>query len=158
MSVRDDAALGLRLSVYLTRAKLDREIARGRSPEATPGHRLRARQLTEPGTRRRAAGSLRGIVEYADRCPQARMFSAVVVECAAVRSGREAILGLAERLEGPAPVSARGLARIHTLLTDGLGSPLFNPNCGRTVAEAVWEVADLLTADAPTIGFDAVRF
>jgi hypothetical protein len=142
----------------LKRARLDREIAGGRSWEATAALALRARQLVEPDTRRQLAGSLRSIVEYSDRPLHGRIFSAVVIDCAAVRSGREAILGLSERLEGAAPVSARGVACVHTLLTDGLESPLFNRRCGRTVVEAVWEAADLLGADAPTMGFGAVAY
>jgi hypothetical protein len=55
-------------------------------------------------------------------------------------------------------VSPRGVARVQNLLTDGLESPLFNPHCRRTVVQAVWEAADLLGADAPTIGFDAVAY
>jgi hypothetical protein len=153
-----DPALGLRLSVCLKRARLDREIARGRSCEATSALNLRGRQLVERETRTRAAGSLREIVDYADRARHGPVFSAVVIDCRAVRAGREAILGLAERLESSALVSARGVASIQILLTEGHESPLFNPHCRRTVVEAVWEAADLLGADAPTTGFDAVAF
>lgn len=156
MRVNDDAALGLRLSVCLRRGKLDRLIADGRPCESRAALALRASQLVDPHTRRQVARSLRGIVEYADCAGYGWLITAVVIERAAVRSGREAILGLAERLEGPGPVSARGVARVQVLLTDGLESPLFNPHCGRTVVQAVWEAADLLGADAPTMGFDAV--
>jgi len=158
MRVRRDSQLKVRLSVCLRRGKLDREIARGRPCESSAALALRARQLVDPQTRRRIAGSLRGIVAFADHAGSGPLVSAVVIERAAVRSGREAILGLAERLEGPAPASPRGLAQLQILLTDGLESPLFNPHCGQTVVEAVWKVADLLGADAPTIGFDAVAF
>jgi hypothetical protein len=156
MPVHQDAPLKLRLKVRVKRAKLDRQIAAGRPCQATTALALRARQLVDLRTRRRAARSFRGIVEYVDRTGPGRIVSAVVIERASVRSGREAILGLAERLEGPAPVSARGVARVQTLLTDGLESPLFNPHCGRTVVQAVWEAADLLGTDVPTTGFDAV--
>jgi hypothetical protein len=142
----------------LRRWKLDRLIADGRPCTSTQALALRARQLVAPHTRRQAAGNLRGIVDYADHAGYGRIVSAVVVDRAAVRSSREAILGLAERLEGPEPVSPRGVATVQTLLTDGIESPLFNPHCKRTVVEAVWEAADLLGADAPTIGFDAVAF
>ena len=78
---------------------------------------------------------------------------------AAVRAGREAILGLAERLEEGAPVHPVGVVLAQRLLTDGLHSPLFNPRCGRSVDQAVWEVADALGAeDPPTTVFDAVVF
>jgi hypothetical protein len=158
MRVHHHAALKLRIRVCLRRTKIDREIARGRPCESSPAHALRARQLVDPGTRRDLAKSLRGIVDFADRAGHGRVISAVVIECRAVRAGREAILGLAERLEGPGPVSPRGVATVHILITDGLVSPLFNPDCGRTVVEAVWQAADYLGADAPTLGFDAVAW
>ncbi|HEY5319097.1 MAG TPA: hypothetical protein VIJ20_14000 [Solirubrobacteraceae bacterium] len=156
MHVHHDAAIKVRLSVCLRRAKLDQEIADGRAFETSAAIALRARQLVDPHTRWQLARSLRGIVDYADRTGPGWVMSAVVIERKAVRAGREAILGLAERLEGGAPVSPRGVARVHTLLTDGLQSPLFNPHTGRTVIQAVWEAADLLGADVHSTGFDAV--
>jgi hypothetical protein len=158
MRVHNDAALKLRLSVCFTRGKLDRLIAEGHPCAETAALNLRARQLVDLDTRRQAAASLRSIVGYADRAGSGWLVSAVVIERAAVRSGREAILGLAERLEGPAPVSPRGVAQVQTLLTDGLRSPLFNRHCRRTIVEAVWEAADLLDLDTPSIGFDALAF
>jgi hypothetical protein len=79
--------------------------------------------------------------------------SAVVVDRPAVRAGREAIVALAERLEGWPAVSPRGVALTRVLLTDGL-SPLFNPNSERSVIEAVWEINDALEVSAfdPVIG------
>ena len=158
MRVNRDSPLKLRVSVCLRRAQLDRQIEDGRPWESSAELALRARQLVDPRTRRRVARSLRSIVDYVDRAGYGRIISAVVIERAAVRSGREAILGLAERLEASAPVSPRGVARVNKLLTDGVESPLFNPHCGRTTVQAVWEAADLLGADVPTIGFDAVAF
>ena len=55
------------------------------------------------------------------------------------------ILGLAERLEGPGPVSPVGVASAQTLLTDGL-SPLFNRNSEQTVTQAIWKIQDALDA------------
>ncbi|MGA2320677.1 MAG: hypothetical protein ABSG95_08020 [Solirubrobacteraceae bacterium] len=131
--------------MYATRWRLDRRIAAGSAQESTPALSLRARQLTSPRTRQQIARELRGIVDYVDRAGSAWIFSAVVIERAAVRAGRQAILGLAERLEGAAPVSPRGVARAQVLLTDGL-SPLFNRYCERTVIQAIWEVEDALQA------------
>jgi hypothetical protein len=133
----------LRLRVYLTRGRLDRRIAAGLPCGSTPALALRARQLSHPSTLRQIADQLRGIVGYVDRLGSRRTVSAVVVERAAVRSGRHAILGLAERLEGTAPTSPKGIALAQVLLTDGL-SPMFNRYCERTVTEATWEVQDAL--------------
>jgi hypothetical protein len=143
--------------VCLSRTKLDRELVAGRPPESTAALALRARQLIGRRTRQRVARNLRRAVAYADRGEGRPPFSAVVTDRAAVRAGREAILGLAERLEDGGPVNPIGVVLAQRLLTDGLGSPLFNPRCERTVDQAVWDVADALGADdPPTTVFDAI--
>jgi hypothetical protein len=142
-SAAPDDTLRLRLKVYMTRGALDRQIAAGRPYESTAVLALRARQLVEPATRRRIARSLREIVAYADRRASQRLFSAVVVEPAAVRRARHPMLGLAERLEGPAQVNPAGVARAQILITDGL-SPLFNKHCPRTATQAIYEIQDAL--------------
>ena len=136
----------MRLRVFLTRVKLDRTIAGERPFEVTRALALRIGQLTAHATRRRIANQLRALVDYADRndSPSPRL-SAVMIEPAAVRGGREAILGLAERLESTSPLSARGVVLARALLTDGR-SPLFNGFSERTVVEAVFAVQDALGA------------
>jgi hypothetical protein len=133
----------MRLMVFLIRVKLDRAIADERTSEATRSLALRVQQLTAHRTRRRIASELRAVVEYADRNEAPHRLSAVMIEPAAVRAGREAILGLAERLQSTAPVSARGVVLARALLIDG-HSPLFNRFCERTVVEAVFDVQDAL--------------
>ena len=155
-SVCADGSFALRLQVCVTRARLDRQLAAGHPCESTAALALRTRQLLDARARQRVARDLRGVVEFVDRAASGRLISAVVIERAAVRAGREAILGLAERLEGTGPVTPRGMALVHMLLTDGVSSPLFNPGCRLSVAQAVWEIADVLGGDAPTIGFDSV--
>jgi hypothetical protein len=59
--------LALRLRVYLTRGRLDRQLASGRLCESTAALALRARQLGDPRQRRKVASDLRGIVDYVDR-------------------------------------------------------------------------------------------
>ncbi|HXN37380.1 MAG TPA: hypothetical protein VN892_05030 [Solirubrobacteraceae bacterium] len=148
------ASLGLQLKVYMTRGKLDRQIADGTPDEANSALALRTRQLTAPDTRREIAGSLRNIMDYADRRGSQPIISAVVIEPRAVRGGRRAILELAERLEATMPVSARGVALARALLTDSR-SPLFNPHCERTVSEVAWEVKDALD-ECPDSDFDVI--
>ncbi len=144
----------LRLKVFLTRGRLDRRIADGSRYEATDALALRVRQLTGEGNRRRVANELRGVVDWVDDCETGAFMSSVVIDRAAVRGGREAILGLAERLEAMDPVSARGVVLARALVTDGL-SPLYNPLSERTVAEAVFAVQDALGARS-MLGFDAL--
>jgi hypothetical protein len=136
----------MRLRVFLTRVKLDRTIAGERPFEVTRALALRIEQLTAKTTRHRIASELRAVVEYADRNDSVSpRLTAVMIEPAAVRAGREAILGLAERLQSTAPLSARGVVLARALLTDGR-SPLFNPLSDRTVVEAVFDVQDALGA------------
>jgi hypothetical protein len=129
--------------VHLTRATLDRQIVGGRPCKSTAALALRSSQLVEARTRRQIARSLRKVVDYADYRATHRVVSAVVVEAAVVRGARHSILGLAERLEGPGPVSPVGVAAAQTLLTDGL-SPLFNRNSEQTVTQAIWNIQDAL--------------
>jgi hypothetical protein len=143
----------VRLRVYLSRGRLDRQIAAGRPHDSTVGLAIRASQLTHPRTLRRLARALHRVVDYVDRQGSYPMFTAVVIERGAVMRGRHAILGLAERLEGPAPASPRGVVLAQSLLSDGL-SPLFNRRCDRTVVQAIWEVQDALDVNMPACGFD----
>jgi len=147
------APLDLRLRVFVTRAKLDRQIAAG-AHGSSAALDLRASQLTDPATRRQIASSLRDMVDYVSHRTSRPVISSAIVAPGAVRTGRQAIIGLAQQLEGTTPVSPRGVALARELITDGL-SPLFNPYCERTVAEAVCEVQDALET-RPTIGVDAV--
>ncbi len=127
----------------MTRPWLDREIAAGSTDGASAALELRARQLTCTRTRRQLARQLRELIEYAERVGSRPMFSAVVIDRRAVSSGRHAILGLAERLEGEEPVSPRGITLVRRILTDGLG-PLFNPRSEQTVIQVVWNIEDAL--------------
>jgi hypothetical protein len=150
------AALRLRLRVYLTRGRLDRQIAAGSRSEAGEALSLRARQLMHARMRERVARDLRRTVEYSDRVGSGPVISAVVINRAAVRTGRNAILGLAERFAGPNPVSPKGVVLARKLLSDVFDNPLYDPDCKQTMAAAVWEVADALGPDAPTIRFDVI--
>lgn len=147
----------MRLRVFLTRVKLDRTIAAESPCEATPPLAHRVEQLTSRRTRHQIASELRSVVEYGDRNDSvSRRLTAVMIEPAAVRAGREALLGLAERLQSTAPVSARGVVLARALLTDG-HSPLFNRLCERTVVEAVFDVQDALGAGPGTVQQAAAR-
>ena len=127
---------------------LDREIAAGRPCASSAELAMRAGQLTQPRTLRQLACGLRRVVAYVDRAGSGPVFTAVVIDRAAVAASRHAILGLSERLEGGAPVSPRGVALVRILLSDGL-SPLFDPHCERTVIQVIWEVQDALEATSP---------
>ena len=130
-----------RLRVRLSHGRLDRGLADGWPPEAFEDLSLRAAQLAGLPTRRRVADSLRRLVRHAELAPFARLGSAVPVCRSSVLRWREGLLGLAERLDGPAPVNPCGVARALVLLTDG-GSPFYNPHEAQQMGQAVWWVAD----------------
>jgi hypothetical protein len=60
---------------------------------------------------------------------------------------REALLGIAERLERPVAVNPCGVARVMLLLTDGNG-PLYQRLTGWSLADEVWWIADGLERHA----------
>jgi hypothetical protein len=148
-TTRARVPLALRVKVYLSRGRLDREIAAGHGANAKTERALRIEQLTRPRAQRELARCLRGVIEYADRHGSRRMNSAVMVEPAAVRQGRCALLELTERLERAGPANPRGVVLATRMLTDGR-SPLFDRNAEQTVAEAAAEVMEGLDA-SPTI-------
>jgi len=132
-------ALGRRLRVRLHRRRLDRELADG--CDASQDRVLRASELTDPGTRRELARSLREVVANAENPRRALFGSAVPVLSAAVLPWREGLLGLAERLEQRDPINPCGVARVLSLLTDGTG-PLYNPASRCSLEHAIWRIAD----------------
>jgi hypothetical protein len=67
----------------------------------------------------------------------------VIPRASVVRANLGAIFGLAQRLRDPAPVSARGMARVAILVTDGSG-PLYYSVASSDLAEAVRCARDAL--------------
>ncbi len=140
--------LVLRLRVCLHRWRLDRDLARGAAREASEERALRARQLVDRGTRRGLARSLRRVSAEAGRARTSRFTATVPIDRKAVAPWREALVGLAERLEQPVEVNPRGIARVLMLLTDGSG-PLYSPAPDRSIGEAIWWAADGLALCPP---------
>lgn len=133
--------LRLRLRVLMSHFRLDHELADGRPASASDDRALRAAQLVDPATRRKVARSLRRTVADA-RGRRLRGFSSSVpTQYGAVNRCRDAMLGLAERLERPEPMSANAVAQVLVLLTDG-NEPLYNPSSRRSLDEAIWAVMD----------------
>ena len=137
------APAALRLRVFVRRRRLDRQIVAGDAGDA-PEFALRARQLTRPHSQRVVARSLRRIVEHVDAVGGGPDLSAILVDRGAVRASRQAILGLADRLDRAGDVSSRGMVLVADLLTDGATSPLYAAGDGRALAEAIWGISDAL--------------
>ena len=131
----------LRVRVHLRHGRLDRQLADGLDPEAFQDRALRATQLAGMPARRRVARSLRRLVDHAERPASALVGAAVPVCRRSVLTWREALLGLAERLEQPVPLHPRGVARALVLLTDG-GGPFYDARARRSMSDAVWWIAD----------------
>ncbi len=136
-----EPTLGLRLRTRLHTRSLDRALAAGRVPGADADRALRAGQLVDPITRRRLARSLRRVVADSGRPRAGVLGSAIPAAPGPVFGWREALLGIAERLERPVPVNSCGVARVMLLLTDGTG-PLYSHRPGHSLAEALWWIAD----------------
>jgi hypothetical protein len=141
-----EPTLAQRLRVHLHRGRLDQQIAEGFDPAAFEDRALRARQLGGVPARRRVARSLRDVVKAAER--PAPLSSAVPVSRRAVLQWREALLGLAERLERPEPVNPCGVARALVVLTNG-GGPLYVREAAGSMGESVWWIADGLDPCPP---------
>jgi hypothetical protein len=139
-----DADLRLRLRVALRRNRLNREIATGCDPTASPERTLRATQLCRPATRKQLARALRSAVAEVDR-RRYGISSAVPVSRVAVKEWREGLLGLAEALEFAEPVNPCGVARALELVTDGAG-PLYTGANGQSLGERLWWISDGLHA------------
>ena len=138
---RHPSTFARRLRVRLHRGRLDRQLADGLSPETFPDRALRATQLAGMRTRRQVARSLHRLVEHAEAPAGTRLGSAVPVCRRSVLGWREALLGLAERLEQPVPLDPCGVARALVVLTDGRG-PFYDIRARRTMSDAVWWIAD----------------
>ena len=140
--------LGQQLKARLERARLDRDLAAGCSPQRSRLHALRARQLAGPFVRSEVARSLRHVVDAAMRpdavlTPVRLRRSTVLVSLRQeeVQAWREGLLGLAARIDGHAAGNPCGGARGMSLLADGAG-PLYNPDPQRGLAETIWWIAD----------------
>src|SRR6476659_6321929 len=138
-SVLQRVTLGARVSARLRVAVLDRALAGGAVPESDVALTLHARRLISPTMRRPLARALRGIVDVSRRpsLSQGRWPGARVA-----RAGSD-LLALAERLERPAAVDARGVALVRVLLSDG-GGPLHANRDAHRLVQAAREAAAAL--------------
>jgi hypothetical protein len=134
----------VRLRTRLHRGRVDRELVSGLDPNSDPLRRERARELVGERCRRRLAATLEGLQLEADS--SAHLFtSRVPLARAAIRDSRDELDTVVERLKTPAYISARGVAMISVLLSDGAG-PLYgrDPANSRILHKALQAVIDCL--------------
>jgi hypothetical protein len=109
--------------VWLRRGVLDRRLAHGADPSASPELSRRARQLMSRRCRAGLAEGLLNVIDAAEEPP--RGYSAAVpVRRQEILREREFIVALVEDLRSDDELSPRGIALVEELLTDG-SSPLF---------------------------------
>jgi hypothetical protein len=142
------SSLPRQLLVWLQRWRLDVEIANGRDARPSGAFALRTRQLGELEERRRVASSLRRALRDDDPRPRFLHAAVVLADREAVGGWHHGLLGIADRLERPDPLSATAVARVKVLLCDGTG-PLYNRAAERSLAEMVWWIADALAGGCP---------
>ena len=116
----------LRVRVAVRRDELDRALAGGVDPGRSPELAFRAARLVEDRYRRSLARCLRVVLGQVEGSPALVRVSPMDIQRAAIRTDREALVSLIERLEDPLPVLPEGVAIAERLMTD-LTSPLFAP-------------------------------
>jgi hypothetical protein len=126
----------VQLSLPHLPGSLDRRLAAGASPGESHALRRRARKLLSDRKRRSLAAGVFRLINEADD-PPGPWTSAVPIQRPAVRTCRPLLLQVSQDLEDTKlPVSAKGVALVEQLLTDG-GSPVYAPVGERALEEAV---------------------
>lgn len=139
--------------VRMRTAEIDRELARGRSPDSDPLTRERALQLVSESTRRKIARGLELALRQADADLSLRTQAPVSRE--AVREAAPALETLIARLLDGGQVSPQGVARAKVLLSDGAG-PLFLRRAGDGLLRAAGSARSALDL-GPLVEGDSAR-
>lgn len=127
----------LRARVFLSRLRLDRALARGADPTASPELALRAEQLQRPRGRERIAKGIDQIVEIAFDERREHVGPAMLpFRRQRVKPNLELFEELASALRRAGPHSVQGLAMASTLLEDGRG-PLYASDPAENLGEVL---------------------
>ena len=132
------ATLWQRAAARVLADRLDTELANGARPDARMGLALRAQVLVRTRSRRETAATAQRILDAA----AGRNLSVPVCRGRIQASSRE-LCELIGKLLAPGPVSAQGVARARTLLTDTRG-PIFHPGCRSDLRASVRAAVDAL--------------
>jgi hypothetical protein len=127
------------------RMRLDRKLAGGADPLASPALARRASVLVSPRTRRRLACGLERVVHEMER-PARSVTAAVPVQRREVLVARDDLLLLAAALRGAAHPDPAGVAGASLLLTDGAG-PVYAPCPPGALRRTVRRIATALEAE-----------
>jgi hypothetical protein len=135
--------LVVRLRARASHLKLDRLLAAGADPSASPLLAARAAQLVDPSTRKRIAGCLEQFAFTADR-PPSRVKTLPLR--GAVRPNQHA-LDIAWTLRDGQLQYARGIAMLELVLADGTG-PAYTDPTGNGLAHQLALAVQALTGMA----------
>jgi hypothetical protein len=122
-----------RLGARVRRAALDRALASGADPAASPLLAARVCALTAPAARLELADALELALRSARRPPSRRRLAPLR---ATVEANAAMLSELAWLLRDRVPLYARGLAMLATLVSDGTG-PLYARGDGAALASAL---------------------
>ena len=111
------------LRVWLRRGSLDRSLADGADPAASPELARRARQLTSRRVRAGLAASTRNLLEAAEDRSHA-FTAAVPIQRHDILRERQLLLQLAADLESDDDLNPKGIALVERLLVDS-ASPVY---------------------------------
>jgi hypothetical protein len=141
-----------RLTAYCRRAKLDRALANGASPEASLALELRARTLIRSKTRLALLSNVETLVTIT-HSPAPLGSRWAIVSARRVRRVATELDRLAAALCEPRPAAVRGIALVRMLLIDG-DSPLYGSASGSVedLQRAIEHAVDHLRIDAASFG------
>jgi hypothetical protein len=118
-------AASARILQTTKRGTFTRDLAAGADPLARPELAPRAAQLISTRERATMARSLRRTLRDA-HASRPTLGGPALIRRGAVRHAEDVITAVISRLEGPHPVSPRGMAQVQRLLTNADDSPLYN--------------------------------
>ncbi|HET7574680.1 MAG TPA: hypothetical protein VFJ99_06145 [Solirubrobacterales bacterium] len=136
---REKARAGpwLAARVFLGRLRLDRALAGGADPSASPALALRAEQLQQPKARQRIARGLERLTAITFEDPRRHVGPAMLpFRHQRVRPNLVLFEELAGALRSAGPHSVKGVAMASTLLEDGHG-PLYASDPAGNLGEAL---------------------
>ena len=128
--------------------RLDAELAAGRPPEWSPLHAARADSLVSLSFRTELADNWDRVLGIATGQEAASGTGRRFLRKEPIAEAAPQIRELTALLRAPEPVSARGVASAHRLLTDGTG-PLFNHASEIVLSDAAADAVALLRSASP---------
>jgi hypothetical protein len=131
-----------RLVARLLASSLDRQLAEGRSPESHQLLAARAQLLVSPALRAELAADLARVGERSRQTPVRRSPKVAVNRHGIVACSQE-LQQACDALVALRPTSARGVAIISGLLSDGTG-PLYNTRRSAELSPTLCEAIDQL--------------